>query len=526
MAELTQLTLHSMIDRTARQHPGRQAVVLSTPSGERTLSYGELAENAARLAGGLRRLGLHSGDCLLSWLPNIPEWFVVEVAAASLGIVAIPVNTRYRAAEMANILDASQARVVIVAEGFAGVDFSALLGEAVRGSRLEHVIDVSGTADRAVPWRGLLTGDSAAPHGQPTDLANVFCTSGTTSSPKLAAHDQASIVTHADNDVRAYGIRPGDVMLLSLPVSGVFGFSGAMAALSAGATAVLQPIFNADEALELMARYTVTHFYGPDGMLRAVLDAAGGPHPGFDRWRWGAFANFTGKPMELVETAERFADVQLHGTYGSSECFALMSAWPRDAPPDVRAQGGGYLVSRDMEVRCVDPETDAVRQPGEPGELQFRGYNVLPCYLGNPEATSAAFTDDGWFRSGDLGELRPDEAFVYLARLKDSLRLRGYLVDPQEIEEQLLDHPAVEAVQLVGVWRAGEGDIPVAFVRPRDLASPDEQALVDFARRRMASYKVPRRILTVDEFPTTDSPNGRKIQKHRLRETARKELGL
>ena len=201
-----------------------------------------------------------------------------------------------------------------------------------------------------------------------------------------------------------------------------------------------------------------------------------------------------------------------------------MSTWPPEAPTARRARGGGYLVSPEMQVRCVAPDTGAPQPPGEPGELQLHGCNVLACYLGNPAATAASMTADGWFRSGDLGYLEPDGAFVFLASLKDSLRLGGYLVDPQEVEEQLQEHPAVEIAQLVGVWREHQGDVPVAFVRLRPGAQADEQELLGFLRHQMASYKVPRRILFVDEFPSTDGANGRKIQKSRLREIAQEQL--
>ena len=246
----------------------------------------------------------------------------------------------------------------------------------------------------------------------------------TGAAPKLAAHDQHSIAAHARNVAVAAGMGPGDALLLALPTAGVFGFSGAMAALAAGAMLVLQPVFDAAAAVSLLERYHITHFYGPDAMLPAVLDAAGGRHP-------------------------------------------------------------GYLVSPDMQVRCVAPGTGAPRPPGEPGELQFRGYNVLSCYLGNPAATAASMTADGWFRCGDLGQVQPDGAFIYLAGLNDSLRLGGYLVDPQEVEEQLQAHPAVEIAQLAGVWREHQGDVPVAFVRLRPGARADEPELPGFARHRI-----------------------------------------
>jgi fatty-acyl-CoA synthase len=140
-------------------------------------------------------------------------------------------------------------------------------------------------------------------------------------------------------------------------------------------------------------------------------------------------------------------------------------------------------------------------------------------YLHNPEATARAFTEDGWFRSGDAGRME-DDGFVYLARIGDALRLRGYLVDPAEIEEHLGGHPGVDLAQVIGVAIAGEGDVPVAFVRLREGASLREEDLLEHCRRSLAGYKVPRRVLLVDEFPVTAGPNGVKIQKAKLRETA------
>ena len=528
----TAQTLPQLLDQAAGRDPDHAALVLPGPDAERSMSYGQLATDSARLAAGLARLGLRRGDRIALWLPNLPEWFVTQFAAARLGLTVVAVNTRYRGSEITGILQASDAKAIVLAQGFLGIDFLPMAAEASHGTGLEHVIDVAADG-RALSFAGLLADADAhagvpapAPsQAQPGDLAAVFCTSGTTATPKLAAHDQQGIAEHARNDAAATGMRPGDVMLLALPAAGVFGFSGAMAALAAGATVVLQPVFDAAKTVTLLERYGVTHFYGPDAMLQAVLDAAGGRHPGFARWRWGAFASFTtGQPQRLVERAEEQAGVRLHGTYGSSECFALMSTWPPEAPAATRARGGGYLVGPDMQVRCVAPDTGVPQPPGEPGELQFRGYNVLSCYLGNPAATEAAMTADGWFRSGDLGYTEPDGAFVFLARLKDSLRLGGYLVDPQEVEAQLQEHPAVDVAQLVGVWREHRGDLPVAFVRLRPGAQAGEPELLAFLRHQMASYKVPRRILFTSEFPSTDGANGRKIQKSRLREIAEEHL--
>jgi fatty-acyl-CoA synthase len=145
-----------------------------------------------------------------------------------------------------------------------------------------------------------------------------------------------------------------------------------------------------------------------------------------------------------------------------------------------------------------------------------RGYNVMAGYLGNPGATAAALTPDGWFRTGDLGSTR-EHGFLFTSRLRDSLRLRGYLVDPAEIEEYLASHGAVAAAQVVGVQQPGRGDVAVAFVRRGPGPGVSEAELLTWCRRGLAGYKVPERIVLVDDFPMTHGPNGAKVQKVALR---------
>jgi fatty-acyl-CoA synthase len=412
----------------------------------------------------------------------------------------------------------------VLQPGFLDLDFLGVLAEAdVPGA--EHVVAVGDQVPTGcVGYRSLLDRDALSEPGEPGDLAAVFTTSGTTASPKLAAHDQAGCVRHARAVADRIELGEGDAMLCALPLCGVFGFSGSLAALAGGARLVLQDPYQPDAAARLLAEHRVTHFYGPDTMLRAVLDS-----PAFDasvsRWRWAGYANFTGGPERLLGDAEERGGVRLVGLYGSSECFALMSVWGDDEPADVRVLAGGVPVSPEIQVRAGDPQTGQPLGHGVNGEIQVHGYNVLQEYLRNPEATRAAFTPDGWFRTGDLGCTRPDGSFVYLARLKDSLRVRGYLVDPAEIEEHLQRHPAVEVAQVVGVPREGEGDVPVAFVRLRPGAAVTPAELRDHCRQGIAGYKAPRRIEIVEAFPVTVGPNGDKIQKVRLRELAEKLLG-
>ena len=211
--------------------------------------------------------------------------------------------------------------------------------------------------------------------------------------------------------------------------------------------------------------------------------------------------------------------IRLAGVYGSSECFALMSLNPTHMPVERRALAGGIPVDPEIRVRVVDPETDHEKPAGEPGEIQIRGPNLMSGYLNNPEASARAMTGDGWFRSGDLG-YSEGAGFVYLARMGDSLRLRGFLVSPAEIEACLMQHASVAGAQVVGVNQPSKGDIAVAWVIAAEAAIPDEAALLAHCRANIASYKVPRRVIVIDEFPSINGPNGIKIQKRVLRDMA------
>jgi fatty-acyl-CoA synthase len=318
---------------------------------------------------------------------------------------------------------------------------------------------------------------------------------------------------------RGIDMRPGDAMLCALPLFGVFGLMTTLGALAGGGACVLLPVWDAEQAARAVERHRITHVIGADTMFDAMFGIEG---VRFDSLRHGVQADFTGLVLPVTRRGDELG-VAFSGTYGSSECYALMSLHPWDAPAEQRAQAGGIVTDETIEVRVVDPDTGHPLADGEAGEIQIRGPNVLACYLNNPEATARAFTADGWFRSGDLGH-RSGPGFVYLARMGDSLRLRGFLVNPAEIEACLMTHPSVAGAQVVGATRPGQGDVAVAWVRASDSALDAvalEAALIAHCRARMASYKVPVRIALLDEFPSISGPNGTKIQKRVLRDWAR-----
>jgi fatty-acyl-CoA synthase len=240
-------------------------------------------------------------------------------------------------------------------------------------------------------------------------------------------------------------------------------------------------------------------------------------------WRRGIVSIFAGTGAQFIAEADRRTGATWSDVYGSSECFALVAFWSVDAPVNDRGYKGGDVVSPDIQIRIVDPESGEELPYGERGELQIRGYNVLPAYYRNEKATAAAIAPGGWYRTGDLSYMPQKGSLVFLTRLGDSLRIHGFLVDPLEIEDYLGLHDAVDVVQVIGV-PGTNGDVPVAFVRVRSGTACSVEELQRFCKERLASYKVPVHIFFVDEFPTTMGTNGAKIQKGRLREIALETL--
>jgi acyl-CoA synthetase (AMP-forming)/AMP-acid ligase II len=535
------LTLAATLDAVATTTPDAPALVERSGDGTRTLTFRELQDASARAAAELAARGTRRGDVVGVWLPNQLEAVVVEFALASLGAASMGINTRYGAHELGHLLATGRPVGVVVPGDFLGLDFAGrlhgALGSAtaaapdlvppwvmVTGERSGGTgeLDVGGSA-----WRLGESGDPAPARrmGEPGDVLNYFTTSGSTGVPKLAGHDQASVVEHARNIALVLEMAPGDVMLGVLPLSGVFGFNPTMAMLSAGGTCLLMPAFDADAAVADMAAFGVTHVIGGDDMFSRLMQAWEKSRVALPAFRRGGSSDYSGSAATVMEWAEREVGATVSGLYGSSELYALTAIWPADLPLEQRQIGGGVPISEAIEVRVVEPDSGAPRAATEVGELQFRGYNVLREYLGNAQATSEAFTADGWFQSGDLGFMTGDgSAFVYVCRAGDALRLRGYLVEPAEIEHFLMSHPAVDVAKVVGVRPGGGAEQAVAYVTLRAGEAADPDQLRAYCRSELAAYKVPSIVNVIDEFPVTTGPNGTKIRAAELRRWAERQL--
>jgi len=508
----------------------------------RELSFGELEELGRRVATGLEALGLEPGDRLALWLPNVPAWLVLFLACARLGVIVVSVNTRFRSVEVADIVARSGARVLVLWPGFKDIDFVAMLGEI--GERL-GAVEAMVLYDEAEGIEPEVGARLEAISGQRTLLryhdleANppyegdagpdagcaIFTTSGTTRAPKFVLHSQRGVVGHSRVVAGSVGYTAPDAKtLMALPLCGVFGFSLAMTTMAAGRPIVLMTVFDAKQAGEMVHQHAITHMYGSDDLFHQILMAA--PGQSFASLRLCGFASFNAALTDFVAEADR-QEMNCAGVYGSSELQALITCQPLDGPAEHRAQGGGYVLDAETEVRVCDSESGAPVTAGEVGELLFKGIAVFKEYFADAEANAAAFTDDGFFRTGDLGRLEPDGRVIFLSRIGDVLRLGGFLTSPAEIEGHVESHSSVGECKVVGISTPA-GNRAVAFVIPEAGAGADidEVALTAHCHAGIAKFKVPVRFFAVAEFPYSVSPNGLKLRRGELRDMALGCMGL
>ena len=516
-----------MLAANAQRQPQAPALI----HRDAPISWSELANQAARAAHGLRALGVGAGDRVAIWLPNVPQWFILYFACAQLGAIAVAVNTRFRSVEVADIVQRSGAKVLACMPGFRRIDFLAILADIDPAalSDLAAVVTVGDPVSvpgaierlRRVEWNDLVahSGDTA-PAGTTLSSApcNIFTTSGTTKAPKFVLHRQGAIAAHAYRVARQFGFTADDtVSLAMLPHCGVYGFCQAMATFAAGKPLVLMEAMDIAEALAAIERYRPTTLFGGDDIYQRLLEATSAEVP-FPSVKWAGYAAFNPALADIVERAERRGLI-LCGLYGMSEVQALYAAWPTSLPATIRKLGGGMPTSALAHVRTRDPETGALLPAGQNGELECMGPSRMIGYYGDDAATRAALTEDGYLRTGDLGYVNEDGSFVFLSRIGDVLRLSGFLVNPLEIESHIQQDDSVAACAAVAV-PVPEGTKAVAFVIPSNGRAIDEAALIARCRQHLANYKVPMRIFAINDFPTTPSPNGPKIQRVRLRDIA------
>jgi fatty-acyl-CoA synthase len=499
----------------------------------------ETVAEARRIARALLAAGVERGDRVCLWVPNCPEFVFVELGVTLIGAVFVPIQSRYGATELGNILDRAEPIVLIYQSRFLQLDLDAILervgpdidgGTMARLPSLRHVVSLDGSRHGGVEsWSTFLARageiseqrlDDVMAQVEPNDAAVCIFTSGTTGMPKGAMLSHAAILATEQSVGEIMHIAPDERVLYSAPLPSVFGCCNALvASWSHDACLVVLPTFEAGEALVTIERERCNVIYGVPTMYLMLLN-----HPEFKPARTASLrSGIVGGapcPPQLADAIIGQLGVRdLVSGYGMSEtCAVITLTRIGDSVETVTGSVGRPLPG--VEVRICDPASPTVLASETAGEICVRGSNLMLGYFGGRDGLTKPFTD-GWFRTGDLGVIGGDGNVRITGRVSDMMLVGGFNVYPVEIEALLADHPDVIQAHVVSIDDERMGELPVAFVQLRTGAEPDPNLLTQFCIDRIAKYKVPKRFHFVESFPMT--PLG-KVQKFELKKLARQAI--
>ena len=527
-------TLGALPGRAAGRWGAREALVFAG----RRLSFAEVAAGVDRVAGGLIAIGVRPGDKVALWMLNRPEWIEAAFAVLKIGAVLVPINTRLRTDDVAYVVDQSDSSTLILAERSGPVDYLGMVRELVPAGvppgsgwlpKLRRLVVIGDEPRPAtVAWTSLLSQGrnvAAATVAQwaaavdPEGLAFLMYTSGTTGFPKGVMHSHRMVRNVTDRAFRL-AITEQDVIMMYLPLFHLFAFSeGMLTSMVSGARQVLTESFDAAESLALIARERATVLHGFDTHYKELCEAhARQPHD-VSSVRTGILAAGMSSTVPIARRARALFGPLVSG-YGMSEFGVGAAIGSLDSTEEQSCEASGYPAPG-YEIRVVDPDTGRDQPTGTPGEIQVRGYTLMRGYYNKPEATAAAIDADGWMHTGDMGVLRADGHLRFVGRYRDMLKIGGENVDPMEVEAYLMSHPGINIAAVVSYPDARLSEVGVAFVRCATGITLTEADVLTHCRGRIASFKIPRHVLFVDDFPMTSSG---KIQKVKLRDDALRRL--
>jgi acyl-CoA synthetase (AMP-forming)/AMP-acid ligase II len=563
MAHLPE-SLCALIGESSRRYPDHIAIA----DGSLRISYRDLGARQHAMARALIAAGVQHGDRVAIWLPNTWHWPVAALGAHAAGASIVPLNTRYTGHEAVSILRRTGARVLFLPGRFLGVDYLAALREAARAAAvpaprppgtapsasglpppvpgldeltLAVAVPVDGEGTQQAdgkgpqPGAGVLAWDQLLARAKETsqeaararaaqvtagDIADIIFTSGTTGQPKGAMSEHRQTIAVAAAWAERAEVTDRDVYLIIAPFFHTFGYkAGWVVALLRGATIVPQMTFDVDRVLEVIERERVTLMPGPPTIFQALLE-----HPRRADYDLSSLRlSVTGAAMVPVALIERMRQELTFETiltaYGLTEAVVVTMCQRDDDPATISGTSG--CAAAGFEIRIAGPG-GKVLGPGEDGEIQVRGPNVMAGYLDDPEATRAAIDPDGWLHTGDVGHLDRRGYLTITDRLKDMFTVGGFNVYPAEVENVIMSLPGVIDCAVVGRPDQRLGEAGLAYVVTRRGSGLTEQDVIAHCRQRLANFKVPRDVVFLAELPRNA---GGKVLKRELRERARREAG-
>jgi len=526
-------TLGDLVDELAEAAPMAEAIVFR----DERLDYAGLKARADAFAKALLAAGIRRGDRVAVLVTNRPEWIAAAFGAAKIGAIVAAISTFSTPRELAWTLEHSGAVALVTLEAFRGRHFLEALRDlcpelddatpgALRSTRLPNlrtIVAVDGHPTGSLfslpefLARGAsidATALAAAQHAvAPTDICYILYTSGSTAAPKGVTLAHGPVIANGFDIGERMHLGASDRVWLAVPLFWSFGSANALPAIMTHrGCAVLQESFEPGEALALIERERCSVYYGMGNMARALLEHS--DHPGR---RLGAMRTglTIGPPEDIAMTIEALGADALCNVYGSTETYGNCAVCDARDPLEMRLHSQGEPLPG-MTIRAVDLVTRQPLSAGGIGELAVAGY-VTPGYFRAPELDAEAFDAKGYFLTGDLGSVEADGRVRFRGRLKEMIKTGGINVAPLEVEQVLLQHPDTVQAYVVGVPDPAKGEIVAAAIELRAGAPSDAGAILAFCRERLASYKIPARLVfrSASEFPRT--PTG-KIHKPGLKE--------
>ncbi len=526
-APLIEETIDANFRATVTAHPDREALVVRH-QGVRW-SYTELDAEIDRLARALLASGLAVGDRVALWAPNRYEWVLAQYATARIGVIMVCINPAYRTHELEFALNQSGSVMLLAAPEFKTSNYRQMWADVAEQCPeiREAIFFDDPTWDALLERAEKVTSDEVKERSESlvnTDPINIQYTSGTTGLPKGATLTHRNILNNGYFVGEGCGYTEHDRVCIPVPFYHCFGMvMGNLGCTSHGSTMVIpNDAFEPVSVLEAVQDEKCTSLYGVPTMFIAELGVPEFESYDLSSLRTGIMAG-SPCPVEVMkQVIERMNMDEVTIAYGMTETSPVSTQTGADDSIDQRVGSVGR-VHPHVEIRVADPETGETVARGESGEFQTRGYSVMEGYWNEEEKTAQAIDAEGWMHTGDLAVMDVDGYVNITGRIKDLIIRGGENISPREIEEFLYGHPDIIDVQVVGVPDEKFGEEVCAFIQARDGASVDTDAVREFCRGKIAHYKVPRYVLSIEDFPMTVTG---KIQKYLLRDAAVEQLGL
>jgi acyl-CoA synthetase (AMP-forming)/AMP-acid ligase II len=517
-------TIGHLLADVAASKPDQAAVV----DLDRTLTFGGLEAEVHRFAAALVEAGVERGDRISVWAPNGWRFMVAALGGHFLGAALVPINTRYKGPEAAYILEQAKPRVLVVIPEFLGTDYLGALEGAdwsagTADCKVVLIDDV--VASGGVGWSEFV--DSGEDVGgdevvarlevlEGDDISDILFTSGTTGRPK------GVMTTHAQN-LRAYydwssiaGFESDERYAIVNPFFHAFGYKvGWLSALMHQNTIYPHATLDVPTLLRQVEDEGIGLLPGPPALYQTIFEEAKRHSYDLSSLRLAITGAAAIAPTLVERMKSELGFTRVTTCYGLTEGTGIATITRADDDLMTIASTSGHALP-EVELKLVDDGAEV--EPGKPGEVWIRGYNIMKSYLAGPEQTAEAVDPDGWLHTGDIGSMDEAGNLAVTDRIDDMFTVGGFNTYPAEIEHTMMRHGSVSQVAVVGAADKRLGSVPVAFVVTVEGEPVEGDELIAWCREQMANFKVPRRIEFVEEMPRNATG---KVLKNELRDRLR-----